>query len=155
MFNTNSASGSGLANTPNVYLVPAGVDTIVSGADRTRTALRNWSVFDQALPLPYGIGGSSDAASTASQRRRHPAFRAHHDAFAFGDDELCTNARLVGRSVWNSKWVLIIPGRSLLADPDEGIQRFISGGLQANGDRDHYGVSDILLYFQTYSYSGD
>ncbi|MBR6023249.1 MAG: LamG domain-containing protein [Kiritimatiellae bacterium] len=153
-FNTNNASGGGLANTPNVYLVPAGVDTVVNGADRTRTTRRTWSVFDQALPLPFGTGGSSDAASSASVRRRHSAFRAHHDNGSFRDDELCSNARLVGRSVWNSQWVLIIPGRSLLADPEEGIERFIYGGKK-DGKPDGAGVEDILLYFKTYSYGGD
>ena len=154
-FNTNGASGGGLANTPNVYLVPAGVDTVVNGADRTRTARRTWSVFDQAMPLPYDTGDAGDPVAGSAERRRHPAFRAHHDSGSFGDDELCRNARLVGRSVWNSQWVLIIPGQSLLADPEEGIERFIYGGKNGDGTRDSNGVRDILLYFKTYSYGGD
>lgn len=154
-FNTNSATGEGLANTPNVYLVPAGVDTVVNGADRTRTSLRTWTVFDQAMPLAFDIGEAGDPVTRSAERRRHPAFRAHHDKGTFSDDELCSNARLVGRSVWNSEWVLIIPGRSLLADPEEGINRFIYGQKQANGERDGTGVTDIQLYFKTYSYGGD
>lgn len=154
-FNTNAASGSGLANTPNVYLVPAGVDTVVNGADRTRTKLRTWTVFDQALPLACDTGEAGDSAAGAAERRRHPAFRAHHDSGTFDDAELCSNARLVGRSVWNSQWVLIIPGKSLLGDPEEGLDRFIYGGKKADGTRDGYGVTDIRLYFKTYSYSGD
>lgn len=54
-----------------------------------------------------------------------------------------TNQRLIGRSVWNSKWKLIIPGKNLLADPNQGLQRFINS------------VNDIHLYFVTYSYSGN
>lgn len=54
-----------------------------------------------------------------------------------------TNTRLIGRSVWNSKWKLVIPGRSLLNDPDEGLDRFIQT------------VNDIKIHFQTYSYSGN
>jgi hypothetical protein len=154
-FNTNSATGGGLANTPNVYLVPAGVDTVVNGADRTRTSLRTWTVFDQAMPLAFDIGEAGDPVTRSAERRRHPAFRAHHDKGTFSDDELCSNARLVGRSVWNSEWVLIIPGRSLLADPEEGINRFIYGPKQANGERVGTGVTDIQLYFKTYSYGGD
>ncbi len=154
-FNTNSATGEGLANTPNVYLVPAGVDTVVNGADRTRTSLRTWTVFDQAMPLAFDIGEAGDPVTRSAERRRHPAFRAHHDKGTFSDDELCSNARLVGRSVWNSEWVLIIPGRSLLADPEEGINRFIYGPKQANGERVGTGVTDIQLYFKTYSYGGD
>ena len=156
-FNTNSASGAGLANTPNVYLVPAGTDTIVSGADRTRTKTRTWTVLDQLLPLPSGLGAAdlTPLMSSVGERRRHSAFRAHHDAGNFTEDELCTNARLIGRSVWNTDWVLIIPGRSLLSDPNEGLNRFIHGALQPDGTRDGHGITDIRLYFQTYSYSGD
>ena len=51
--------------------------------------------------------------------------------------------RLIGRSVWNSKWKLIIPGKTLLADPNQGLARFINS------------VKDIHLYFITYSYSGN
>jgi hypothetical protein len=162
-FNTDSASGGGLANTPNVYLVPAGTDTIVSGADRSRTELRNWTVFDQAMPWPADLGTAGNAAEAfaarlagiPAERRRHPAFRAHHDTGTFSDDELCSNARLVGRSVWNSGWVLIIPGKSLLADPEEGLDRFLYGAKKADGTRDGCGITDIRLYFKTYSYSGD
>lgn len=154
-FNTNNASGSGLANTPNVYLVPVGVDTVVSGTDRSRTTRRTWSVFDQALPLAYDTGEAGDDAASAPVRRRHSAFRAHHDSGTFDDAELCSNARLVGRSVWNSQWVLIIPGRSLLADPEEGLDRLIYGGKKADGSRDGCGITDIRLYFKTYSYGGD
>ena len=136
-WNTNNASGAGLANTPNVYLVPAGTDTIVSGADRTRTTRRTWTVLDQILPLPSGLGAAdlSPLATATGERRRAP--------------QTCH------RSVWNTDWVLIIPGRSLLADPDEGLNRFIHGALQPDGTRDGHGVTDIRLYFQTYSYSGD
>jgi hypothetical protein len=49
----------------------------------------------------------------------------------------------VGRSVWNSHWLLIIPGRTLLADPDLGIERFVND------------VKDIKIFFQTYSINGD
>jgi hypothetical protein len=54
-----------------------------------------------------------------------------------------TNNRLIGRSVWNSQWKLVIPGRTLLADPDEGLERFIRS------------VKDVKLHFVTYSYSGN
>ena len=54
-----------------------------------------------------------------------------------------TNNRLVGRSVWNSQWKLVIPGRTLLNDPKEGLDRFLQT------------VKDIKLHFVTYSYSGN
>ena len=54
-----------------------------------------------------------------------------------------TNRRLIGRSAWNSGWKLIIPGRTLLHDPNEGLDRFIQT------------VRDIKLRFVTYSYAGN
>lgn len=48
---------------------------------------------------------------------------------------------------------MIIPGRTLLADPNEGIERFIHGAL-TDGKRDNAGVKDIKIFFQTYSLSG-
>ena len=54
-----------------------------------------------------------------------------------------TNSRLIGRSVWNSQWKIVIPGTSLLNDPNDGLDRFIRT------------VKDVKLYFQTYSYSGN
>ena len=54
-----------------------------------------------------------------------------------------TNNRLVGRSVWNSKWKLVIPGETLLNNPDEGLERLLRT------------LNDIKLHFVTYSYSGN
>ena len=54
-----------------------------------------------------------------------------------------TNNRLVGRSVWNTGWKLVIPGRTLLNDPNQGLDRFIQT------------VKDINIHFVTYSYSGN
>ena len=67
-------------------------------------------------------------------------------AFPYTDDlkigPATTSSRLIGRSVWNTQWVLMIPGPTLLADPGLGIDTFIED------------VTDILLYFETYSYAG-
>ena len=64
---------------------------------------------------------------------------------------------MIGRSVWNTRWLLIIPGGTLLTDRNEGIQRFINGALipNGNGARDGNGVSDIKIFFETYAYSGN
>jgi hypothetical protein len=45
--------------------------------------------------------------------------------------------------VWNTQWVLIIPGRLLNVDPEVGLERFIEQ------------VKDIRLALQTYGYSGN
>jgi len=62
---------------------------------------------------------------------------------------------LIGRSVWNTRWLLIIPAGTLHTDRNEGIQRFIHGALRQDGTRDGNGVSDIKIFFQTYAYSGN
>ena len=49
----------------------------------------------------------------------------------------------IGRSIWNSHWKLIIPGQTLLSNPQQGLDRFV------------HTVDDIKLHFVTYSYSGN
>ena len=50
----------------------------------------------------------------------------------------------------------IIPGGTLLFDPDEALDTFVAGAPVPGGDgeRDGNGVSDIQIFFQTYSYPG-
>jgi len=162
-FNTN-LTGAGLANEPRVYLVPAGEDVMRSptgGAGATR----HWTVLNQAMPLPYNVGEADlddpdwipvidSLREPLARIRRFASFRAYHDRGQFDEAETHNNGRLVGRSVWNTRWLLIIPGRTLLADPVEGIERFIHGAL-VSGNRDGNGVDDILIFFQTYSIGGD
>jgi len=157
-FNTNT-TGSGLANQPHVYLIPVGED-VMRSPTRNALQLRHWQVLDQAIPLPYNVGGADidnpdwlpvvdSLREPLAQIRRFASFRAYHDSGQFDPAETCTNGRLVGRSVWNTRWLLIIPGRTLLSDPALGIERFIHGGLGTNG------VKDIKIFFQTYSIPGD
>ncbi|MEY8250747.1 MAG: hypothetical protein RPR91_00050, partial [Colwellia sp.] len=89
--------------------------------------------------------------------RRHSSFRAYHDSGYLNEDDMVSDSRLVGRSVWNTKWVLVIPGGTFLADSTEGMDTFIYGEKipGASSLRDGNGVSDIKLFFQTYSYSGN
>lgn len=58
------------------------------------------------------------------------------------DSETISSNRLVSRSVWNSQWLLIIPGAGLDADPMAGLTRLAEN------------ISDIKLYFLTYSHQG-
>lgn len=74
--------------------------------------------------------------------RRFASFRAYHDA-GWNPDQMASDSRLIGRSVWNTDWMLIIPGGTFLNNPDDGLERFINS------------VSDIKLFFQTYSYPGN
>jgi len=158
-FNTN-ATGTGLANQPHVYLIPVGED-VMRSPTRNALQVRHWQVLDQAIPLPYNVGGADidnpdwlpvidSLREPLAQIRRFASFRAYHDSGGFDPAETCTNGRLVGRSVWNTRWLLIIPGRTLLSDPAEGIERFIHGSLGSTN-----GVKDIKIFFQTYSIPGD
>jgi hypothetical protein len=69
-------------------------------------------------------------------------FRAYAGDPKYPPDESQFDRRLIGRSVWNTRWLLVIPGASLLGDPDAGLDSFIDG------------VDDIIVYLQTYAYSG-
>ena len=54
-----------------------------------------------------------------------------------------TNTRLIGRSVWNSRWKIVIPAYTLLKDEQTGLSRFAAS------------VQDIQLFLRTYSHSGN
>jgi hypothetical protein len=157
----NTASETGLTQTPRVYLIPAGADvmrvpSINAGEPRV------WFLVDQVLPVPFPISeqdfendrgwlpglGNFGGTWDYGRPRRFRSFRAYHDGGSFNPAEVVSETRLIGRSVWNSRWLLIIPGRNLLANPDEGLNLFIHGGGDP-GD----GVSDIKIFFETYAYS--
>lgn len=149
-----------LSKTPYVYLIPVGLDSMRSPALGDVSVVRSWNVQDVAIPLPFNIGDSEhsqkklwqSSASLSEQLfaiRKHQPFRPVDNAQLLNDLRVTwakddkTNNRLVGRSVWNSKWKLVIPGYTLLNDSEEGLDRFIQT------------VNDIKIYFNTYSYSGN
>ena len=152
-----------LAATPYIYLIPVGSDSMRTPPLGDTSTIRVWNVDDVTVPLPFNIGGSdfsSQPAYVASDSlsepmfavRKHQAFRPVSSASQFTPDiytgtslsfSQFTNRRLIGRSVWNSKWKLIIPGYTLLNNPQQGLDRLVQS------------VKDIKLYFVTYSYSGN
>ena len=75
--------------------------------------------------------------------RKYSSFRAFHDSGEFDAAETVSDARIVGRSVWNTRWMLIIPAGTLHADRELGLETFING------------VSDIKIFFLTYAVSGN
>ncbi|HWT16214.1 MAG TPA: hypothetical protein VN581_10560 [Patescibacteria group bacterium] len=155
-----------LADDPRIYLFPAGADVLRSpSADDFRT--REWQIVDQAIPIPFPIGAQdlddynwnpvADTLNGASTDvRRYGRFRAYHLSEPFDDTQVTADSRLIGRSVWNTKWVMIIPGGTFLADPDQGMETFIHGAPipGGNGERDGNGVDDIRVFFETYAYTG-
>jgi hypothetical protein len=155
---------SALAATPYVYLIPVGVDVMRSPPLGDTSELRAWTVDDVAIPLPFNIGASDFSTKALFQStdslseslfsiRKHQSFRPVSTTAAFAGDiygvngalqpSQFTNRRLIGRSAWNTRWKLVIPGDTLLSDPDEGLERFIRT------------VKDVKLHFVTYSYSGN
>jgi hypothetical protein len=144
-----------LPQAPRVYLIPVGADIMAVANSPTPDKLRIWKVVDQQIPVPLpAVGSSLDRSSFTplldslngriGLPRRYSSFRAYHNSEADVDfDELVYDSRLVGRSVWNTEWMLIIPGLTLNSDPDEGLDRFIDQ------------VTDIKLIFQTYGFSGN
>ena len=132
---------------PNIYLVPVGLDYMRSPAG-TQRALLSWNVVDQVLPLPYTVGsdeldatdwistfsgldGTSDATATI---RRHSTLRAGADF---------KSTRLVGRSAWNDRWLIVIPASAIDADRDKAMNLIESG------------VKDIRLGVRAYARSGN
>jgi hypothetical protein len=151
-----SSAANALRATPYVYLIPCGSDRMLAPPLGDTNTLRSWTVHDQALPLPYNLGASAfnttnffNANGTLSEQpwiqRKHQAFRPVSDpAFFYSSIPAeYTNTRLIGRSVWNTQWKIVIPAYSLLSDEQEGLNRFIAS------------VKDIQLFLRTYSNSGN
>jgi len=145
-------------------VTPAGLVQVGGALLGDTSDIRTWNVNDVAIPLPFNIGGSDYSSKRLWQSedslteppftvRKHQAFRPVSSASVFSPGiytttgglqrSQFTNNRLIGRSVWNSKWKIVIPGRELLANPNEGIDRFVRT------------VTDVKLHFVTYSYSGN
>jgi len=151
-----SSDANALSATPYAYLIPVGMDTMLAPPLGDTNTLRSWLVKDQAIPLPKNLGATafSSLQLFTSQgslneqlwiTRKHPAFRAVDDAAYFYSSMPAefTNSRLIGRSVWNSQWKIVIPAYSLLNNEQVGIDRFVQS------------VQDIKLFLRTYSHSGN
>ena len=142
---------------PEVYLIPSGLDYMrvpVKSSTSSAVATRTWSVVDQVLPVPYELGDSDWEANDWSMlkdvfanelcvTRRHPAIRANVGATFDEQATMTYNARLIGRSVWNDQWYVIIPAASLNADSARAKANFLDT------------VRDIHLNLKTYSFSGN
>ncbi len=147
---TDYAGAPGLTTTPYVYLVPVGNDIMRTPTGGTGD-IRSFQVVDQKLPSPSAIGSvaelrrewipANDTLADFGGIRLFSSFQAFDDRS--GVSEFNTDTRLIGRSVWNTRWILIIPGIQLGGDPNASLQTFINT------------ISDIKIFFQTYAYSGN
>ena len=66
--------------------------------------------------------------------RRHSTLRTGHDF---------KSTRLVGRSVWNDRWLLVIPASSLNANRAAALEKFVNG------------IDDIKIGIKAYSRQGN
>ena len=140
---------SDLSATPRVYFVPAGMDIMRVSNSPNVNDLRTWKVVEQKIPAPMPATSAQLTTSgyiplldglngRFGDARKFSDFRAYPDSA----EEPTTDIRLLGRSIWNTEWLLIIPGATLNADPNTGLDRFVDQ------------VSDIKLIFDTYGQSG-
>ena len=158
-----------LSNEPRIYLLPVGNDVMRTPGNNGGELL-SYNVVDQVVPVPYPLGSTSldepdwtaiynaytGGGDPLASIRRYPSLRAYHDHGAFADSDMLSNTRLVGRSVWNTRWLLIIPAGTLAADRDFALEALIRGAdLNRDGKLDQPGIQDILIGFQTYSNSGN
>ena len=163
----NNYNATALQHTPSVYLIPVGIDFLRTPGEDGGT--RQWKIAEQIIPVPFPLANTSLSATnwipindTLGNQyyaiRRYSALQAYNDG-GYQQSQVTSSSRLVGRSVWNTKWMLIIPAGALLGDRTEALQRFIYGALldpngPVTGPRDGNGVSDIKISFQTLSYPG-
>jgi len=138
-----------LAAAPRVYFIPAGMDIMRVSRTGNPNDLRSWNVVEQAVPLPFPATSSQINKSgyiplldglngRFGDVRKFSDFRAYPDSA----EEPGSDSRLIGRSIWNTQWLLIIPGATLNSNPETGLDRFVDQ------------VSDIKLIFDTYGQSG-
>ena len=151
---------TGLATDPNVYLVPVGLDYMRAPAGTTRKTL-SFMVIDQVLPVPYDGGAlpsvlaGDDWISALASSDDMATIRRHSTMAVCGGND-ATSTRLVGRSVWNDRWLLVIPASSLSSDRVNALKTFIHGlDTDKDGQVDVPGVSDIQIGFKAYSRSGN
>ncbi|BCX48261.1 conserved hypothetical protein [Haloferula helveola] len=169
-------NNTALSQTPQAYFIPVGQDRMFL-PNSGDLEFRSWQVADQRIPAPLPIGTqeltsddwqpySGSADGHFEDLRKFSSFRAYHDAGGWSSEEMLGSSRLLGRSAWNSRWVLIIPSNTLLYDAangQAGLDTLIYGAPLPGFDqstagtalRDQVGIRDIRLLLQTYSASGN
>jgi hypothetical protein len=152
-----------------VYLLPVG-DSVL----RENTNLpviederaSPWAVVDQFLPSPP-LAQSADLTRRAYSPWRSNAqsagnflgeIKRQRDSEAqieLGQPSLRLNTNLAGRSAWNTRWLLVIPGSQWTSSSDPTVIRrklleFIYGSTA--DPKANRGITDIRLIIQAYSH---
>ena len=153
-------SADGLAALPNVYLVPVGRDYMRAPVGSSRETLA-FRVVDEVMPIPYDTNDMPELLkdanwiSTLYGGDESATIRRHSTMSATTGDET-TSTRLIGRSAWNDRWILVIPASSLSSDRVNALRTFIHGlDSDKDGRIDVPGVSDIEIGLRVYSRSGN
>jgi uncharacterized membrane protein len=155
-----------------VYLLPVGDSVLRENNNKPRIEDEPpvpWAVVDQFLPVPPHVFLED---LSAEELRHYSPWRTnaqasgnflneikrHRESVAqieLGQREPRFNTSLAGRSAWNTRWLLAIPGRQWTANSDPSairllLRRFIYG-VTAD-PRAETGIRDIRLKIQAYSH---
>ncbi|VGO20811.1 LamG domain-containing protein [Pontiella sulfatireligans] len=163
---TVDGSDGVLSSEPQAYLIPVGLDMMRSPSSDGGNTF-GYSVVDQVIPAPFSFSGENlDEQDWTSLYdnclgndepmatiRRYPSMRVYTDQDS-ADLDMISNTRLVGRSVWNTRWLLIIPAGSLHADREYALDALIHG-TKKSGSTSQIPITDIKIGFETYSTSGN
>ena len=169
--NGYSGPEAALSATPSVYLLPLGNDRMRVPGSGEKAKIVDFSVVDQVVPVPYAIGsteldendwqplhdGYTGGVDPAARIRKYPSFRA---VTGEASEAGLSSTRLVGRSAWNTRWVIIIPAGSMCGGDSESRKTvqdvFLRGkDVDRDGTADISGVRDIELGLRAYSNSGN
>ncbi len=151
-----------------VYFLPVGESVLRENNNQPvieKEPAVPWAVVDQFLPLPPQVLGT-DAVKrsfnpwrTAAQSGGNflNAIKRQRDSEAQIElgQPLRFNTLLAGRSAWNTRWLLAIPGSQWTSSTDPADVRFklrqLIYGVQADPGQ-HVGITDIRLVIQAYSH---
>ncbi|HEV8355410.1 MAG TPA: hypothetical protein VGQ17_01460 [Gemmatimonadales bacterium] len=152
-----------------VYLLPAGDSVLRENTNKPRIEdelVTQWGVIDQFLPPPAPIGDLRDLAKRSFNPWRSTAqsggnflnvIKRQRDAEAQIElgQPLRFNTNLAGRSAWNTRWLLVIPGSQWTSSGDPvairgKLLQFIYG--REAKPADGRGITDIRLIIQGYTH---
>src|SRR5690606_28743264 len=151
-----------------VYLLPVGDSVLRENTNKPRIEdepAKPWAVVSQFLPAPPGITAAEIVDRDFNPWRSTAqvggnflnAIRRQRDSEAQIElgQALRFNTNLAGRSAWNTRWILVIPGAQWTGSSDPAVIRskvlhFIYG---ATGSPEALtGITDIRLIIQAYSH---
>ncbi len=151
-----------------VYLLPAGESVLRENTNLPvieNELVTPWAVVDQFLPVP-SLAVTADLAKRTFNPWRSTAqaggnflneIKRQRDSEAQVElgQPLRFNTNLAGRSAWNTRWLLVIPGGQWTDSSDTAVIRrkllqFIYG--TAVNPSQHLGITDIRLVIQAYSH---